>query len=464
MFFNELDLLEIRLNELNDVVDKFIICESTRTFSNKPKELILEANKDRFKKFWHKIEYVIADESVLPYYDAAWTYENFQRDVMANNLKNCNPEDIIIISDLDEIPKTEIIKKLSVEGFEGIKILEMNQYNFYLNYINTKETVWKRGTRVFHYKDLGEKTLTNIRIGGGEFINNAGWHFSFLGGIEKVKYKIDAFAHQEYNNEYYTDVKRLEKAIREGKDIFERGYEYDIVPVDKSFPEYIVKNKDNYTDLILKEPSFLNKLLKKSKNLFKNKKYIETYKTSSENPLFDFITPNVGQILEIYFYDNNLSAILSEKHGNNLNKIQLNSNILNKINEYRDSYFDCVIFNDCFSKISEIEEILEVLKKKMNVNGYIIADVPNIRYFAVLQTLLNKKLWDFHSNNAMNKTNKRFYTRKSIENLIYPIGYFFITFKGICQTTSITYKIWNIITFGNLYDSKHEKFLCVFKY
>jgi len=99
MFFNELDLLEVRLNELNDVVDKFIISECTRTFSNQPKELIFQKNIDRFKDFLHKIEYMVIDEKDLPYFDAAWTYENYQRDIMARALANCSPEDIIIISD-----------------------------------------------------------------------------------------------------------------------------------------------------------------------------------------------------------------------------------------------------------------------------------------------------------------------------------------------------------------------------
>ena len=251
MFYNELDLLEIRLNELNDVVDKFIISECTRTFSNQPKELLLEKHKERFKKFWHKIEHIIIDENDLPYFNDSWTYENYQRNIMSKALENCNSNDIIIISDLDEIPDIKVIKEL--KGFEGIKILEMKQYNFYLNYLNSKEPVWKRGTRVFHYKELLNNNLTGIRLSEGSHIENAGWHFSFLGGVEKVKEKIESFSHQEYNNEYYTDIKRLEKSIKEGKDIFERGYEYQIVSIDKSFPEYILKNKEKFSELILNQ-------------------------------------------------------------------------------------------------------------------------------------------------------------------------------------------------------------------
>ncbi len=97
MFFNELDVLEVRLNELYDVVDKFILVEATKTFTNQDKPLWFEKNKERFAHFLNKIEHIIIDE--YPEFDAAWTFENYQRDVIINALKQrCQPEDIVFVN------------------------------------------------------------------------------------------------------------------------------------------------------------------------------------------------------------------------------------------------------------------------------------------------------------------------------------------------------------------------------
>ena len=90
--------------------------------------------------------------------------------------------------------------------------------------MNATEPDWKRGTRLLKFKDIQDKTLTDIRMAEGKYIKNAGWHFTYLGGFEMVKYKIQSFAHQEYNNEYYMNDKRLMNLIMDGMDIFERGY------------------------------------------------------------------------------------------------------------------------------------------------------------------------------------------------------------------------------------------------
>jgi len=465
MFFNELDLLEVRLHELNDVVDKFIISESTRTFSNQPKELIFQKNMDRFKEFLPKIEYMIIDDADLPPYDAAWTYENYQRDVMEKALKGCSPEDLIIISDLDEIPDKEIIKNLG--DFGGIKVLDMLQYNFYLNYINSKEPVWLRGTRVFKYKELENTTLTAIRLSEGEHIPNAGWHFSFLGGIKTIKYKIQAFAHQEYNNEYYTDEKKLEKAVKEGKDIFERGYEYKIVPIDKSFPQYIQKNKDKFKDLILKQSLLLDKIPMQIAKCFEKKphrRFVQEYKPKSKYSIIDFISPNTQKILEIGGEDTSFSQELQNKFGENITKLGIYPDLLEQIQELQENFYDCVVFNDNFNQIYDPEKLLSIVKSKMNINGYIVATVFNIRYFDVLKQIFSKKTFDYCDLGALNKKNIRFYTKKSLEHLFHKSGYFFITFKGLNPIKKAGFKILNFLMFNNLNDSQFEKFIIVTKY
>src|SRR5689334_5945992 len=107
IFFNELELLDIRLNILNEVVDKFVLVEATQTHQYKPKPLYYSDNKERFKAFHDKIIHLIVDE--LPPNPTngprnSWDMERFQRNCIARGLNDCKPDDVIIISDLDEIP------------------------------------------------------------------------------------------------------------------------------------------------------------------------------------------------------------------------------------------------------------------------------------------------------------------------------------------------------------------------
>ena len=114
-FFNELDLLEIRLHTLKDVVDKFVIAEATRTHTGKPKELVFDKNRSRFAEFKDKIVHVVVD-NLLPEeevskdsYNLPWINENRQRNALIKGLSNVDDGDVIIVSDVDEIPRPERI-------------------------------------------------------------------------------------------------------------------------------------------------------------------------------------------------------------------------------------------------------------------------------------------------------------------------------------------------------------------
>ena len=102
-FFNELDILKVRLNVLSDVVDRFIIEESTVTFSGQPKELCFEQNKEMFAEFLDRITYIVVDDSPVE----ALTHERdyFQKNKLIQGLKDAKEDDVIIFGDLDEIPE-----------------------------------------------------------------------------------------------------------------------------------------------------------------------------------------------------------------------------------------------------------------------------------------------------------------------------------------------------------------------
>src|SRR5271156_187621 len=112
-FFNELELLELRLNELAGVVVKFVLVEATKTFSNKPKPLHFQENRARFAAFENKIIHVVVEDA--PDTSDAWVIERFQRNAIERGLRGCKPDDWVLVSDLDEIPRATVVDKMSRE-------------------------------------------------------------------------------------------------------------------------------------------------------------------------------------------------------------------------------------------------------------------------------------------------------------------------------------------------------------
>ena len=275
-FFNELDLLEIRLNTLDAVVDKFVVAEATRTHTGKPKELVFEANKARFAKFAGKIEYILVDdllseeEVAKDAYNLAWVNENRQRNALQRGLAIARESDVVLISDLDEIPRPESLleaKELLNAGAGGVRLM-MDAYNFFLNFKNYSCPEWGLGTVAANFGEFSSGRLTAAvrcdrytqetenagnTIHKLRFLNarhrlpRAGWHFSYMGGLEAIEKKLAAFSHSEFSS-----VPRalLEKRLSEGRDLFGRAGISFAVPVDGALPQYIVENKERFAHLL----------------------------------------------------------------------------------------------------------------------------------------------------------------------------------------------------------------------
>ena len=137
-FFNELDLLEIRLNTLDSVVDKFILVESTLTFTGNSKPLYYTENKNRFEKFKNKIIHIIVDNfPSIPnatYREIAWIREYTQRNAILRGIpKTAKDDDYLIIADLDEIPCPEAIKKAL--SYNGVSHLSLSMYYYFEQFL-----------------------------------------------------------------------------------------------------------------------------------------------------------------------------------------------------------------------------------------------------------------------------------------------------------------------------------------
>jgi beta-1,4-mannosyl-glycoprotein beta-1,4-N-acetylglucosaminyltransferase len=246
MFFDELDIIDIRFQTLFDVVDKFVIVESTRTHSNKPKELVFHNNKERFSKYLDKVIYVIVDDiETGEHWGSHWERERDQRNAIVRGLTECRPQDIIILSDCDEIPNPQAIKDYA----GGLVHLNQKLYYYYLNCLSAVK--WDKA-KIFSYQLLSSVEPQKIRENLGEIpyttYESGGWHFSYIGGSEKIKTKLQSFSHQEFNTPEITDIARIESAIKTGQGLFGRDEEaMVIVGIDNSFPKCVVENHRELT-------------------------------------------------------------------------------------------------------------------------------------------------------------------------------------------------------------------------
>jgi len=223
-FFNELDIIEIRFKELYNVVDYFVVCESNLTHSGNPKPLYFETNKERFAPFMDKIIHLVCNDpgEPEPGHDINWTRERNQRNFIYNTLKNrCNDDDIIINTDADEIFNSSKIDELKQIDYNCYAI-EMRSSWYYLNLVCNPRWTTGKAIRFKSLRDNFKGNLSLLRVSGAEkAILEAGWHLSYMGGYDRVKQKLESFAHQEFNKPDVTCDEHIKLVVRFGSSIWD---------------------------------------------------------------------------------------------------------------------------------------------------------------------------------------------------------------------------------------------------
>jgi beta-1,4-mannosyl-glycoprotein beta-1,4-N-acetylglucosaminyltransferase len=264
LFFNELELLEIRFNILDPYVDYFVIVESTQKFSGGEKPLYYKDNKERFKKWSHKIiHYIVSDtpnsdndpncdqevlalantSSNVPRGEIHWLREFYQKEMIKKALVgHAEDNDVCFISDIDEIWNPEIMI-----DFQRNVVYKMRQkmYSYYLN--NRSNEKWA-GTYATLYKNIRNNSINHLDTASKTayvYVNNGGWHFTSIGGVERVKEKIESYGHQEFNTEKVKNA--LEENITHNKDFIGRNFKLFVD--ERDLPDYLLKNKDTYRAL-----------------------------------------------------------------------------------------------------------------------------------------------------------------------------------------------------------------------
>lgn len=274
-FFNELDLLEIRLNMLDHKVDKFVIIECVETFSGNPKPLYYLENKDRFKKWEHKIIHHVTKDPVVswpelrsrlknpnltklqqniiqhalttthvPMGELHWLKEFYQKECIRIPLQGLNDEDICFVSDLDEIwnPDLEYV-------LEDSKVYKLRQI-VYTGYMNVESNEPWAGVLMTKYKNIKNASLNHLRNPVRtpyEYISNGGWHFSFMGGPEMIKLKLESYGHQEFNNDVVKS--QIEERLKNNVEVIASHYHgrnFKLAINESNLPKYLLENKEKY--------------------------------------------------------------------------------------------------------------------------------------------------------------------------------------------------------------------------
>lgn len=253
-FYNELDLLEFRLAFVGPHVDRFVIVEANQTFTGKPRDYCFAANHARFARWDDKILYVQVDD--MPAGGSDWSREYFQRNAIMRGLTEAAPDDIVLVSDVDEIP--DISAVLAGLGDDQPYALEQIQCHFYLNY------------RLRDWKKAVATRRRNMAVSPNELrmlpekprIKGAGWHFSYLMDAGMISEKLSVFSHQEVNTSQINNPDHIARALRGAAPLVasrkKKNDRYHWSPLDPRIDVFLKAHPMAVSQFVMPKPTGMN--------------------------------------------------------------------------------------------------------------------------------------------------------------------------------------------------------------
>ena len=286
MFFDEDQVLDLRLNVLNEYVDYFVIVESIYNHKGEKRNLLF--NKNKYKNFSNKIIYLVYDkipnsvkevekkDSKLTqdykYIMNALYRENSQRNFILEGLKDADQNDIILISDVDEIPKLNINTLKNIKNEILVFKQDMFYYKFNLSLPNFKwsgtkgvrkknllSPQWLRNVKdkkyPFYRLDtfFSEKKYTNLKI-----IEDGGWHFSNIKSPKMIEHKLKSYLHHREFDLVSLTENEIENLVKKKQAIYDLRVDKRINKVGngvilenfniEKLPNYIQKNLSKYNE------------------------------------------------------------------------------------------------------------------------------------------------------------------------------------------------------------------------
>jgi glycosyltransferase involved in cell wall biosynthesis len=253
-FYNELDLLELRLAELDPVVDHFVLVEATTTHAGTPKPLHYWENRQRFADHADKIIHVVVEDDPGGF---SWKREAHQREAIARGLTGCDARDLVIIGDADEILRSDIVERMrdADSPRQGLFAPQLDIFLYFLNLRSRDPWISVAAASCELVRQVGPNRMRYlVKQGIGETIADAGWHFTWMGGVDRFLAKLDAFAHREmmvgFNHDPEANRKRLEQFFATGS--FGAGpvpgmwTKLTRTPLDDRFPVWLRANRERF--------------------------------------------------------------------------------------------------------------------------------------------------------------------------------------------------------------------------
>ncbi|MCZ4061209.1 benzoate transporter [Pantoea sp. LMR881] len=282
LYYDEDMLLELRLNTLHQHVDKFVIVESLYTFTGLKREK-LNFDIEKFSRFREKIIYVVNDTPPRLYAATkyapdgdvdSWENEAIARNSIMKGLVGAKDDDIIIVSDVDELYRPEVIEKFSPRRLCTTIYMDFYNFKFNVKVLNDDGTSRQcKLPKMVTYKNLkgfflGQpELLRNVKRVGTpirrswwlwnrlkwqtKIIHNGGWHFSWVMTDARISEKMSTISHTEYDLPEFNNPDHIRNCVENNIDIWNRPRKMEIIPVTKTnFPEWLVDNKERFAEFI----------------------------------------------------------------------------------------------------------------------------------------------------------------------------------------------------------------------
>lgn len=252
LFYNELELLQFRMNYLYDYVDHFILVESSLTHSGNPKPFYFEENKHLFEKYLDKIVHIKVTDDIKPTFRLSFRskiIENKNKIEICKNRgyfqRNCiergfeilklADDDIIISYDADEFIDRKTIVKLRNTGLNGIYALDQDLY--YYNLLCRSNVGWNLPNVMNYgsYKKISNLAMIRASAEKPPILEKSGWHFSYFGNIDFIIDKIKQSADQRFNTDEFVNREVIVEKLKRGEDLFQRSHEtFETIPIEEN--------------------------------------------------------------------------------------------------------------------------------------------------------------------------------------------------------------------------------------
>jgi beta-1,4-mannosyl-glycoprotein beta-1,4-N-acetylglucosaminyltransferase len=246
---DELDVFELRLRELEDCVDRFLVVQSEETHAGAPKPIALQVGDARWRRWDGRLATVVL--SRIETLDR-WVREHAMRECIGGLLADQAPDDLVLMSDVDEVANAEAVREALpfVTGDTWIGF-DTQPYYYYLNL--RVPTRWRAIAlaRVATVRRFGAQKIRDYRR-RPPILRTGGWHFSYLSGVDAIREKLAAFAHAEYSTDAFRDPFRLDQCIREHRDIFNKGVQFTVAPLSE-MPQDVQDHPERYESMLFSE-------------------------------------------------------------------------------------------------------------------------------------------------------------------------------------------------------------------